>query len=186
MIKIIKMSDNTKDYIEAFYRIFDEMKSSMEAVTPTQSIAANHINRMIPFYEAEIAMSENILKYTTEVEIEALAKSFITEATANIETLRALKEVCNDNDSERDLFLYEKGYNDAFSRMIREMSSTPSSNNLNANFLYEMIPHHEGGMNMNKNLLKFNVCEQLRSHAEEAIMSGQVELDQMKSLLRKF
>lgn len=186
MIKIIKMSDNTKDYIEAYYRIFDEMKSSMEAVTPTRCIAINYINRMLPHHEAEIAMSENILKYTTDIEIETLAKEFIEGAKSHIETLKQLLETCNCESSERDLFLYEKGYTDAFNKMIREMSSTPSSNNLNANFLYEMIPHHEGGINITKNLLKFEICEDLRSLAEDMIMSQQVQLDKMKSLLRKY
>lgn len=186
MIKIIKMSDNTKDFIEAFYKILEEMKTAMENAPLSKSIAQNYISRMIPHHEASILMTENILKYTTDVEIENLAKTSMENDKKHIQMLRSVFDECNEPSSERDLFLYEKIYNDAFNKMFQTLSSTPSGNNLNANFLYEMIPMTEGAINMTKNLLKFEICENLRTIAEELLMVHQVSLDQMKGMLRKY
>ncbi len=155
MFKIIKMSENTKEYIETFYIIFEEMRKSMEAVTATDCIAQNYINRIIPHHEAEIKMAENILKFTTDVELEELARQMIAEAKANLETLNTLKDTCTQENSPRDVMLYEKGYEEAYNKMIAKMSASQSGNNVNIDFLTEMIPHHEGGINIGKNLLKF-------------------------------
>ncbi len=185
MFKIIKMSDNTKDYIEAYYMIFEEMKSKMESVIPGNSISQNFINRMIPHHEAAISMAENILKYTTNIEIEEIAKTIIKEQSEDIATMKTLKETCTEENNSRDMFLYEKGYLDAFNKMIQGMSNAQTGNNVNVDFLTEMIPHHEGAINMAKNLLKFEVCEPLRTLAENIVTSQTSQAEEMKTLLRK-
>ena len=185
MIKVIKLSDVAKDYIQRFFEILEEMKTAMESVVPPNSISQNFINRMIPHHRGAIEMSENILKYTTNPEIEDLAKAIITDQTRHIEEFEQLKPLCEQENSERDLNLYERGYKLAFDKMINGMYNSQTGNNLNVDFLTEMIPHHEGAIEMAQNLLKFEVCEPLRSKCEELIMTQKTQLDEMQSLLRK-
>ena len=185
MFKIIKMSENTKDYIEAFFMIFEEMKRKMESAEIGSSIAVNFINHMIPHHEAAIAMSENILKYTTNIEIEELAKAIIEEQTADISTMETLRETCGEENSQRDNFLYMRGYNEIYKKMIQGMGASETGNNVNVDFLTEMIPHHEGAISMAKNLLNFDICEPLHTLAEGIVTSQSQQLDEMKQLLRR-
>lgn len=184
MYKIIKMSDNTKDYIEAFYMIFEEMRKKMEGITPGNNISHNFINSIIPHHEAAIQMAENILKYTTNVDIEEIAKNIIKEQTADIATLQMLKEDCVADNHARDVYLYEKGYQDAYNKMIQGMSNSQTGNNVNVDFLTEIIPHHEGAINMAKTLLKFEVCEPLQTFAEGIISSHTNQLEEMRAILK--
>lgn len=179
------MSDNTKDYIETYYKILEEMRSGMQSVEANKNISQAFIDNMIIHHNAGKKMAENILKYTTDVEIESLAKTIIEESSQNIETLQKLRESCTNLNSERDVFLYEKGCSSAFDKMLHDMTNSPSSNNLNADFLYQMIPHHQGAIDMSKNLLKFDICEELREEVEHSIMNEQMQIDQMRNLIRK-
>lgn len=185
MYKVIKMSDNTKIYIQNFYAIFDEMRRKMEAVVPCDSISVNFIEQMIPHHEAAIQMSENILKFTTNTEIEEIAKTIISMQTSDIEAMREMKAGCDIKNDTRDLFLYEKGYQIAYNRMIQGMSASQTKNNVDIDFLTEMIPHHEGAIAMAENLLKFDICEPLRTLAEGIVTTQKEQAKQMRELLRR-
>ena len=150
-----KLSDNTKEYIDNFYKILDEMTENMRAVSPNASISDTFIRQMIPHHEAAIKMSENILNFTTDTAIEELAKNIITDQTKEISKMQYMLEDCSAiTNSEVDINLYMREYNVIFDNMIKKMNNSSSTNNLNANFLTEMIPHHESTINMAKNVLK--------------------------------
>lgn len=185
MFKIIKMSDNTKSYVETFYIIFDEMRKAMENVVPGDSISQNFIDRMIPHHEAAIKMSENILKYTTNAEIEEIAKSIIAMQSRDIESMKAMRDECDDKSDTRDLFLYEKGYMSAYDKMVQGMSASQTGNNVDIDFLTEMIPHHEGAISMAQNLLRFEICPPLRTLAEGIVKTQSEQAQQMKDLLKR-
>ncbi|MGF7048064.1 uncharacterized protein (DUF305 family) [Paenibacillus sp. DS2015] len=46
--------------------------------------------------------------------------------------------------------------------MFYEMGSAHITNGVNANFVREMIPHHEGVVRMSNNVLQFNTCPMLK------------------------
>ena len=46
--------------------------------------------------------------------------------------------------------------------MFWEMRLAPVTNSVNANFIREMIPHHEGAVRMSNNALQFNICPELK------------------------
>ena len=45
--------------------------------------------------------------------------------------------------------------------MICRMRNAPIGNNINLNFIDEMIPHHEGAIRMCENVLKYNIDPRL-------------------------
>ena len=47
-------------------------------------------------------------------------------------------------------------------KMFSEMKSSPQTNNVNYNFLCEMIPHHMGAVRMGENAMKYSICQELR------------------------
>ncbi len=180
-----KLSDNTKDYIDTFYKILDEMAEKMKGVEPSSSISATFIMQMIPHHEAAIKMSENILNYTTDTAIETLAKNIILEQTKDIDKMKHMLDECSKcENSEVDVTLYQREFTSIFETMIKKMNSVPATNNLNVAFLSEMIPHHEGAINMSKNVLKFDICSELKTLAENIIINQGNQLQLMQNLLR--
>ncbi len=180
-----KLSDNTKEYIDTFYKILDEMSNKMKEVEPSSSISATFIQQMIPHHEAAIKMSENILKYTTDTAIENLAKNIIADQTKDIEKMKDMLDACAEcENSTVDINLYQREFLVIFDTMIRKMNGAPTTNNLNIDFLSEMIPHHEGAINMSKNLLKFEICSDLKLLAENIVLNQTNQLQLMQNLLR--
>ena len=180
-----KLSDNTKDYIDTFYKILDEMSTKMKEVEPSSSISATFIQQMIPHHEAAIKMSENILKFTTDTAIENLAKNIISDQTKDIENMKSMLDECSAcENNDIDVNLYQREFLTIFDTMIRKMNNAPTTNNLNVDFLSEMIPHHEGAINMSKNVLKFEICEKLKTLAENIVLNQTSQLQLMQNLLR--
>ena len=69
--------------------------------------------------------------------------------------------------------------------MFYEMRSARTDNNLNANFIREMIPHHRGAVRMSENALKHCLCPELVPILEAIIASQKKGIRQMQQLLRQ-
>jgi len=65
-----------------------------------------------------------------------------------------------------------------------EMGSAYATNNINANFMREMIPHHRGAIRMSENALRYNICPELKPILDAIITSQQKGIEQMNQLLR--
>ena len=67
--------------------------------------------------------------------------------------------------------------------MFHEMDTACSDNNINANFIREMIPHHEGAVKMCENALRFCICPGLGPILEAIISSQTKGIQEMRRLL---
>ena len=85
----------TEIYLSAFYRILEEMICGMTNVSLTDSISHNFIVQMIPHHRAAIQMSQNILRYTADKELQDIASNIITEQTKSIEDMLAIEKSCS-------------------------------------------------------------------------------------------
>ena len=65
------------------------------------------------------------------------------------------------SNTRRDISLYERAYLSITRNMICRMRNAPIGNNINLNFIDEMIPHHEGAIRMCENVLKYNIDPRL-------------------------
>ena len=66
------------------------------------------------------------------------------------------------------------------------MTNSLRSNNINLNFISEMIPHHEGAIAMCQNLLQYNIDPRLRVVAENIIKEqsqGVQDLYEIRNML---
>lgn len=68
--------------------------------------------------------------------------------------------------------------------MFNGMENAVSTNNINANFMREMIPHHRGAIEMSKNALQYDICAGLRPILNAIITSQQKGIVQMQQLLK--
>ncbi|MCF0147067.1 MAG: DUF305 domain-containing protein [Clostridium sp.] len=87
------------------------------------------------------------------------------------------------NDSKQG---YNHEYNIIFKTMKKEMNAAPNTGNVNLDFVLEMIPHHEGGINMAKAIVKHGSNPEVKKIAENIITSQSAEIPIMQELKAKF
>lgn len=181
-----ELSCVAKNYISCYYEILDCMIEKMTGTKTGCSISQSFINQMIPHHEAAIKMCENILKYTTCVPLQNMANCIVAEQTEGIEDMKEILCKCEKcKNSERDVCLYNRCFDAVTQTMFDEMGFTCADNCLNANFLREMIPHHEGAIRMCKNALRFCVCPELKELLCSIIETQSRGVREMKRMLCK-
>lgn len=179
-----KLSNVTKEYLDRFYCILDEMIEDMTGAELTDSISHNFIVQMIPHHRAAIEMSKNLLRYTTFIPLQNIAEGIIKEQTKSIENMRKIQRQCSElENSQRDVSLYQRRVNQIIRTMFSEMKNAYTTNNINSNFIYEMIPHHEGAIKMSRNALQYDICPELKPILYAIISSQEKGVMQMKRLL---
>lgn len=185
MTQVTKYSQAVRDYLTAFYCILDKMIVGMTDVTLGESISANFMEQMIPHHEAAIEMSRNILGYTQNQAICEIASGIIREQTASIEQMRTILPACREEcNSQQDLCLYQRRADQIMRTMFERMDTARSDNRVNCNFLWEMIPHHEGAVLLSENALRYEICPSLVPILQAIITSQKRGILQMQHLLR--
>ncbi len=179
-----KLSNVTQAYLNVYFNILHTMIHRMTTVQLTPSISDNFIQQMIPHHQAAIEMSKNILRYTTNLELQDIATNIISAQTKSISDMQAIQSKCGMvTNTEYERSIYMDRFEKIAHTMFCEMSYAPISNGVNANFVREMIPHHEGAVRMSKNALQFNICPTLKPILYTIITTQCEGIHQLKDLL---
>lgn len=180
-----RLSNVTKEYLTVYHCILDEMITGMTEAEETDSISYDFITQMIPHHRAAIEMSHNILKYTTNIPLQEIAEGIIAEQTKSIENMRKIQTVCaGKNNPAMDLALYRQKNSQILQTMFLEMRNARTTNQINCDFMWEMIPHHMGAIRMARNTLQYSICPELKLILESIITSQEKGISQMQALLR--
>lgn len=172
-------------YLRTFSCILDEMICRMTQAELSDSISYNFIVQMIPHHRAAIEMSRNILKYTADVRLCSIASQIISEQTQSIQNMLQIVCCCkNCQNSSQDICTYQARVNQILPVMFSGMRNACSTNCIDANFIREMIPHHEGAVQMSENALNYPICQELRPILQAIIVSQKRGIAQMQQLLR--
>jgi len=175
----------TEKYLSCFDEILDNMIRKMTCAELTDSISHNFIVQMIPHHMAAIEMSRNLLKYTTFIPLQEIALNIIDEQTKSIEDMKHALDRCGKlQNTPAELEAYTCYYDRITKIMFDGMRNAPSTNNINANFMREMIPHHQGAIRMSENALYFPICPQLKPILDAIIISQKEGVQKMERLLR--
>lgn len=181
-----KLSNHAKDYLINFYHILDQLIENMDNAPLNSSISHNFIVQMIPHHEAAIEMSKNLLPHTTCTPLRNIAEQIITEQTKSIEDMKQAECDCNKLlNSRQDVELYQRKVWQIMNTMFTDMGNAPNENQINADFIREMIPHHMGAIYMSKNALKYDICPELCPILLSIISSQERGVRQMQQLLRQ-
>ena len=184
MIHICKYEENTKNYLTRFYDILEEMIRAMGDAELTDSLSHNFIVQMIPHHMAAVEMSKNLLKYNPCEPLRTIAKNIVAMQEQGIQEMTEALKCCHKLvNSSQDLCLYQHRYQQIVQNMFTEMNNACSDNNISANFMREMIPHHQGAIYMSENALRYCVCSQLQPILENIIVSQRQEVREMNRLL---
>ena len=180
------LSNNTKDYLREFRFILDDMIEEMTDAKLMGSISQNFMVQMIPHHDAAIRMSENLLRYTTNIELQNIALNIVREQTESIENMeRILRRCSKESDSRQCSYRYNRKTDEIMRTMFARMGDAQSTNSIDCNFIREMIPHHMGAVCMCENALKYDVCDGLRPVLRGIISSQKRGIMQMRRLERQ-
>lgn len=174
----------TQKYLNIFDCILERMIQGMTCAELTNSISHNFIVQMIPHHRAAIEMSENILQYTTNLTIQEIAENIVCEQTKSIAAMEsALPRCSNLTNCRGNVCEYQSQIEPVFNTMFRRMQTAEATNDINCNFLREMLPHHEGAVAFSEITLQQNICPQLIPILESIITSQKRGICQMERLL---
>lgn len=176
---------DTRGYLRRYYEILDEMIAGMTCAALTDSISHNFIVQMIPHHQAAIEMSENLLPNSDFAPLRRIAQNIIREQTESIDAMRQALASCSQlSDSRQDLCRYEGAFRRITQTMFSQMRHACADNNINGNFMREMIPHHEGAIRMSKNALCYPICPELKPILQAIITSQERGVREMQCLLQ--
>ena len=171
-------------YLTRYQEILEKMIRRMSCAELTDSISHNFIRQMIPHHEAAIEMSRNVLRFHPGNQVRSIACGIIEEQTKSIAAMEQVLSCCSQSKNCRQaLCSYQNRFRDISQKMFAEMSSACADSDISANFLREMIPHHEGAVRMCCNMQNFPVCEQLIPITNRIIVTQKEGIRQMKCLL---
>lgn len=177
------LSCNTKKYLDEYSCILNQMINGINNARLTNSISHNFIVQMIPHHEAAIQMSKNLLKYTTNLALQNIASNIISEQTRSIERMRIILCCCaQERNSRQCLCKYKTKTDEILKTMFSQMSCAESTNNIDCNFIREMIPHHMGAVRLCENALQYDICSELTPILKNIISSQKRGIIQMKRL----
>lgn len=185
MTNTFQLSNNTKAYVEQYYCILENMIQKMSGVKLTESISGSFITQMIPHHCAAIAMSENLLRYTTNIPLQNIAMNIIISQQKSIKNMKAVYPECQCCMNEpEELSCYKQNNDYIVQNMFYEMKAASTDNNIDANFMREMIPHHKGAVYMSENALQFPICSSLVPLLDAIVTSQKEGIRKMQNLLR--
>lgn len=178
------LSNVTKDYLATYCCILEDMIQGMTHADLNRSISHNFITQMIPHHQGAIEMSRNILRYTTNIPLQNIAMQIITEQTKSIDQMQQILCNCSTKrNCQDDLCCYQNRMKQIMKTMFCEMKHACTTNCVSADFIREMIPHHQGAIYMSENTLKYCICPELVPILDAIITSQKKEILQMQQIL---
>lgn len=185
-VNISTLAKAEKGYNEEYTVIFNNMMKAMNATPNTGNVNLDFVLEMIPHHEGGINMAKAIVKYGSNPNVKKIAENIIKSQEAQIPIMQELKTkfekepLSDKKDSEK----YLKTYNSVKDKMFKEMQGVKVTDNVDANFLQQMIYHHEGAIGMAKDILKFTKDPELKKLAENIITTQSKGVSEMRALLK--
>ena len=182
------ISNEKQGYNEEYTTIFNNMMKAMNAAPNTRNVNLDFVLEMIPHHEGGINMAKAIVKYGSNPEVKKIAENIITSQESQIPIMQQLKAKFEKEkpSSKADSEKYLEEYNKVNDKMFKAMQGVEITNNVDANFLQEMIYHHEGAIGMAKDILKYTKDPELRKLAENIVTTQSKGVEEMTALLKKF
>jgi uncharacterized protein (DUF305 family) len=180
-----QLSHNTNHYIDTYSMILNEMKENMRKAFDThkdEDVNALFVATILPYYQASIKMCENLLRFTTNIDLQNFAQTLLDEQTKIVNAFTTNQVICPIEESPTvDTEKYIKMYSRIASSLFSTLESATIVNSIDCNFIFEMIPHQMGSIELEKNILKYELCEDF-AHLLNALIKQQTE--NIKTLLK--
>lgn len=177
----------TRRYLHTFDDILAGMSEQMTQAPLGESISQNFIVQMMPHHRAAIAMSCNLLEYPTNPALRTIAGRIIVEQTRSIANMRRIESCCARMiNPPEDVRAYQRQTDAILRTMFREMGTACADDRIGCDFMREMIPHHEGAIEMAQTALRYAICPPLKPILRAIVASQEQGVGQMRQLLRRW
>ena len=176
-------ADHSKhDHSQATHGVMDhsKMESSHGAAEAPQVL--QFIDTMIAHHQGAIVMAQLANTRTQRDEVAKLAQGIIDEQRSEIGQMRAWRKQWF-GDAKPALNMEFPGMRSGMAGMDTVKLSGLKSNDFDVEFIRQMIPHHEGAVEMAKALKADDNHAELQKLADSVISSQSAEIDRMKSML---
>lgn len=179
-----RLNQNTEAYLRNYRRILERMIAGMTQAELGKSISANFIVQMIPHHRGAIEMSENLLKNSCFPPLIQIAQNIIRTQEQSIAQMERILCSCGrQTNCPDEVCRYQDKMDCIMQTMFDGMRNARVGNNINADFMREMIPHHEGAVRMAKATLKYDICEALVPILDAIIREQEEGIRKMERLL---
>ena len=167
-----------------YLAMMDTMMLNMNTVKMNHHADLDFIRMMIPHHQGAIEMALYETQHGKNFEMIQLAKSIIAEQRSEIQQMSLwinyqMPNVTVSKDS------YEKPLMQTMFVMMEQMPAAGLLSDTDKSFAAVMIPHHQAGVDMAKVILQFGEDKIVSRMAQNIISSQQIEIEQMKSFLKK-
>lgn len=170
-------------YQRDFFRILNQMTDRMLFLEfYSDSITKYFIECMIPHHRAAIFMCENLLRYTKNQSLIQIAQNIIRTQTKGITQMQTIFETTMFQNPSENRITYQKEYYRIAISMIRRMKYSRDYNQVDLNFISQMIPHHEGAIEMCEHLLSYPIDTRLAQVARDIIQEQQNGIQRLKQV----
>ncbi len=177
--------NESRKYLYEFFQILNNMENKVLNAPITDNITINFIRTMVSYHQSAIYMCQNLSRFTQYESLEEIARNIISNQTKGISEMREIAITTSGySNSRRDVNLYEKSFFCITKQMICRMRNAPRSNDINLNFVDEMIPHHEGAIKMCENVMKYRVDPRLLEISNSIIKKQSEEIKEMEEIQR--
>lgn len=181
---------NVNKYLWRFNEILNEMSEKMLTPEIKNNITMDFIQCMVPHHQSAIYMCENLLNFTRYQPLIEISNNIIKTQKSGIdEMLEIARTTYGYTNPQISVQSYLEKYFSITKNMIQKMKNSWRTRNINLNFTSEMIPHHEGAIEMCENLLQYYIDPRIRYVAESIIReqtNGVKELQDIQRRLRLY
>lgn len=140
-----ELSQVTEKYLKRFDEILRELIGSLGRLPVGRSLGRVFMNQLIPLHGAAGEMCHNLLQYTTCLPLEKRGVDIMAWGQKSVEDLTALLQQGQGSiTGEAVLMRYLRRSRQVLDNMVYRMGSARTTNDMNANFMRQMIPLQQG------------------------------------------
>lgn len=172
-------------YLSDYKKILETMHTNMSSAPQTGDPTLDFLYEMAPHHQGAVEMSENVLKYPIHEKVLNLAKTIIPEQNMGIQKIHQFIEQIKDTPKvlTADDTEYLQKFETILHTMIQKMQSVEATGNISLDFLNQMMPHHEGAIEMFKNILNYTSNTEVKKMCQQSLTTQEKQYVEMSVLV---
>ncbi len=172
-------------------KILSSMHKAMmdTAFVESGDIERDFLANMIPHHQGAIDSSREFLKTSIEdKKIKNMVENIIKTQEKEIKEFNdilAKKSYTQTKISKKEYEKFVKDEKRIMQDMMHKMHSVKESKDINRDFLEAMSSHHQGAVDLSKQILRYSKDKKIRQIAENIIKTQEKEIKEFKEFLAK-
>lgn len=164
--------------------IVQQMLETFTSLPQCNSISKLFLSQMLPHCESALHMASNILLYSTNICIQDIATNTIAKESKNRKDIQELLSICSQHiNTPAEIAAYAKTVQQILNKTMQKTQNAYTSNNINTNFIRQMILHHETAIRLAQTVLCYSICPILPPMLHKQMREQTKQIQTMQQLL---